>query len=96
MAENLHSGQYFEVEINADQSMNIVSSRDALNTYDLVEPNTRQILVLLTQLESTSGYNIKYAFKYRLFNRFFSNKTKHVPHISDSPNDLHRPISIQN
>ena len=67
-AENLNERAYFHVELDCVKSSNVVSTRpnQALLTIDSVPPQTRQVLILLSQLEPSKSYSVQYSIKYRL------------------------------
>ncbi len=63
VAENTDPKKYLHVEINAQEAENIVSTRQSLITIDSVPPLNRQVVILLTQLESSEGYKLSYTYK---------------------------------
>ena len=63
VAENTDTKKYLQVENNAQEAENIVSTRQSLITIDTVPPLNRQVVIILTQLESAEGYKLSYTYK---------------------------------
>ena len=66
VAENFNQNAFLHVELDCERSNNVVSTRQALTTKDSVQPLMRQVLIVLSHLEGSSGYSIQYSIKYRL------------------------------
>lgn len=102
VGENYNERSYLHIELNCENSSNVVSTRQALLTKDSVPPLHRQVLLLLTQLEGSSSYSIQYSIKYRLSSNpylntwpgnegvFFTNS----PSITKKTFGLHAPRSV--
>lgn len=102
VAENFNEHAYLHVELDCERSNNVVSTRQALLTKDSIPPLHRQVLILLTQLESSSSYSIQYSIKYRLSSNPYMNTwpgnegrmITNLPHINKQTFGLHAPRSV--
>lgn len=74
-AENLNERAHFHIELDCVKSNNVVSTRhnQALLTVDSLGPRSRQVLILLSQLEPNKSYSVQYSIKYRLSSNPFLN-----------------------
>jgi hypothetical protein len=101
VAENYNERAYLHVELDCEQSNNVVSTRQALTTKDSVQPLHRQVLIVLTHLEGTTGYSIQYSIKYRLSSNPYLNTwpgmegqmVTNLPSINKQTFGLHAPRS---
>lgn len=107
VAENCNEGFYLHIEVNCENSSNVVSTRRTLTCCDSVPPLHRQVLLVLTQLEGSSMYSINYSMKYRLSSNPYLNtwpglkgltgpRDMNVPTITSETFGLHAPRSIFN
>jgi calpain-15 len=104
VAENYNDNFFLHIELDCDNSSNVVSTRRALVTKDSVPPLHRQVLLVLTQLESSSSYSINYSMKYRLSSNPYLNtwpgaegmKAVNLPALKNETIGLHGPRSIFN
>jgi calpain-15 len=99
VAENLDPVHSFHVEITGDGSVNVVSTRQSLTTCDSVPPLYRQVLIILTQLESSESYSINYGFKIKLksqqcFNYRNEMNIMNFPRLNRNVSSLHSPRPI--
>jgi calpain-15 len=102
IAENCNERAYLHVELDCERSNNVVSTRQTLTTRDSVPPLHRQVLIVLSHLEGSSGYSIQYSIKYRLssnpyMNTWPGNEGKMVinlPPINTYTFGLHAPRSL--
>ena len=101
VANNTDPKKYLHVEINANGTENMVSTRQSLVTYDSVPPLHNQVLMLLTQLESNEGYKITYEYS-RSFksNQYFDFENEknitNFPKLNRCVVGLHSARKIQN
>jgi calpain-15 len=104
VAENYNENFFLHIELNCDNSSNVVSTRRTLITKDSVPPLHRQVLLVLTQLETSSSYSINYSMKYRLSSNPYLNtwpgsgglKEMNMPALKSEVFGLHAPRSIFN
>jgi len=102
IAENCNERAYLHVELDCERSNNVVSTRQTLTTKDSVPPLHRQVLIILTHLEGSSGYSIQYSIKYRLssnpyLNTWPGNEGQMItnkPEINKQTFGLHAPRSV--
>lgn len=102
IAENCNERAYLHVELDCERSNNVVSTRQTLTTKDSVPPLHRQVLIVLTHLEGSSGYSIQYSIKYRLSSNPFLNTwpgnegqmITNYPEINKQTFGLHAPRSV--
>lgn len=102
VAENLNERTFLHVELDCERSNNVVSTRQVLTTRDSVQPLHRQVLIVLTHLEGTSGYSIQYSIKYRLSSNPYLNTwpgvegqmVTNMPKINKQTFGLHAPRSV--
>ncbi len=98
IAENLDPYYYFQIEIQAGESTNMVSTRQSLFTYDSVPPLRKQVLMVLTHFEASCGYKIYYALKFKTTSNEYFNynnqRLKNYPEITKYVFGLHtaRPL----
>ena len=100
VANNIHKEKYYHVEINAEKSLNMVSTRNSLVTHDSVPPGYRQILMLLSKLESSEGYSLDYKYsgalkKDQCFNYDDQKNIMNFPKLNRKTFGLHAPRRIQ-
>jgi calpain-15 len=104
VAENYNDKFFLHIELDCDNSSNVVSTRRTLVTKDSVPPLHRQVLLVLTQLETSSSYSINYSMKYRLSSNPYLNtwpgaeghKEVNMPRLNTETFGLHSPRSIFN
>ena len=100
VANNTHERKYYHVEINAEKSTNMVSTRRNLITKDSVPPQHRQVIMLLTKLESSEGYSLKYKYsaghsKEQYFDFNDEKNIMNYPKLDRQVYGLHSPRRIQ-
>ena len=101
VAENLNQRTFLHVELDCERSNNVVSTRQVLTTKDSVQPLHRQVLIVLSHLEGSSGYSIQYSIKYRLSSNPYLNTwpgieglmATNLPEITKQTFGLHAPRS---
>jgi calpain-15 len=101
VAENFNQNAFLHVELDCERSNNVVSTRQALTTKDSVQPLMRQVLIVLSHLEGSSGYSIQYSIKYRLSSNPYLNTwpglegamVTNLPEITKKTFGLHAPRS---
>uniref|UniRef100_A0A915J2R5 Uncharacterized protein n=1 Tax=Romanomermis culicivorax TaxID=13658 RepID=A0A915J2R5_ROMCU len=64
VVENRNRNLFLVVKCDCSGSENVVSTRATLTTSDVVPPNHRQVIILLTQIEPTARYYIKHSLSY--------------------------------
>ena len=104
VAENCNDNVCLHIELDCENSVNVVSTRRTLITKDSVPPLHRQVLMVLTQLEGSSSYSINYSMKYRLSSNRFLNtwpgsegkREVNLPKITQETLALHAPRTVFN
>ena len=102
VAENCNDRMFLHVELDCERSENVVSTRQALTTRDSVPPLHRQVLLVLTHLETSSGFSIQFNIKYRnssnpYMNNFPGSDGQSItnrPEINKQTFGLHAPRSV--
>eukprot|EP00118_Oscarella_pearsei_P021927 m.249877 g.249877 ORF g.249877 m.249877 type:complete len:175 (+) comp40307_c0_seq66:2673-3197(+) len=94
--ENRNPDLVLTLELDCSESMNMVSSRNDLQTKDAVLPRSWQVILILTQLERTSGYNMR--LKQRVagspYQGYVDGAALHQPPLTQSNRLLHQSYSI--
>ena len=102
VAENKNPNMHLHVELDCQKSANVVSTRQILITRDSVPPLHRQVLMVLTHLEASSGFSIQYNIRYRnstipYLNSFLGedgHKCINQPEINKQTLGIHAPRYI--
>lgn len=97
--ENRHDNRFVHASCNCQQSYNVVSTRGQLLTVDSVPPLHRQVIIVLTQLEGSSGFSITHRLSHRLshsatLGEWASGEVAHSPVILANVAGLHLPRPI--
>ncbi|XP_044254204.1 calpain-D-like isoform X1 [Tribolium madens] len=96
MVENRHENKWIHVKCDCQESYNVVSTRGTLKTVDSVPPLTRQVIIVLTQLEGSGGFSIAHRLTHRLANSqglydWGPPGTCHDPELDYQTSGLHMP-----
>ncbi|XP_060530957.1 calpain-D-like [Cylas formicarius] len=96
MVENRHENKWIHVKCDCQESYNVVSTRGTLKTVDSVPPLTRQVIIVLTQLEGSGGFSIAHRLTHRLANSHTLHDwgpqgVCHVPELDHQTTGLHSP-----
>nr|CAH7745419.1 unnamed protein product [Callosobruchus chinensis] len=96
MVENRHENKWIHVKCDCQESYNVVSTRGTLRTVDSVPPLTRQVIIVLTQLEGSGGFSIAHRLTHRLANSqglydWGPEGASHVPELDYQTVGLHSP-----
>nr|XP_023014057.1 calpain-D-like [Leptinotarsa decemlineata] len=96
MVENRHENKWIHVKCDCQESYNVVSTRGTLKTVDSVPPLTRQVIIVLTQLEGSGGFSIAHRLTHRLANSEGLHDWgpigwSHDPELDYQTNGLHSP-----
>ncbi|KAK6637651.1 hypothetical protein RUM44_008073 [Polyplax serrata] len=99
VVENRHQNKWIHVKCNCQESFNVVSTRGELMTVDSVPPLHRQVIIVLTQLEVSGGYQIAHRLIHRLahssvLNDWGPQNQSHCPPIDKQVEGLHSPRLI--
>eukprot|EP00112_Aurelia_sp_Birch-Aquarium-sp1_P002218 Seg1238.1 transcript_id=Seg1238.1/GoldUCD/mRNA.D3Y31 product=Calpain-D protein_id=Seg1238.1/GoldUCD/D3Y31 len=95
-AENRRSDMCLHLDCNCSESFNVVSSRGCLETHDVLPPLSRQIVILLTQLEGNEGYSVSHKLKFRIAteNGFGSKSAIQNPPVTQDLKGLHEVMPL--
>lgn len=96
MVENRHENKWIHVKCDCQESYNVVSTRGTLKTVDSVPPLTRQVIIVLTQLEGSGGFSIAHRLTHRLANSHGLHDwgpigSSHDPELDHQTTGLHSP-----
>ncbi|CAH1174104.1 unnamed protein product [Phaedon cochleariae] len=96
MVENRHENKWIHVKCDCQESYNVVSTRGTLRTVDSVPPMTRQVIIVLTQLEGSGGFSIAHRLTHRLANGeglhdWDPMGCSHNPELDHQTEGLHSP-----
>ncbi|CAG9837189.1 unnamed protein product [Diabrotica balteata] len=96
MVENRHENKWIHVKCDCQESYNVVSTRGTLKTVDSVPPLTRQVIIVLTQLEGSGGFSIAHRLTHRLANSQGLHDwgpigSSHDPELDHQTTGLHSP-----
>ncbi|CAG9859279.1 unnamed protein product [Phyllotreta striolata] len=96
MVENRHENKWIHVKCDCQESYNVVSTRGTLRTVDSVPPLTRQVIIVLTQLEGSGGFSIAHRLTHRLANSqglhdWGPAGSIHDPELDHQTTGLHSP-----
>ncbi|XP_076053464.1 calpain-D-like isoform X2 [Oratosquilla oratoria] len=99
MVENRHPDKCIQVMCDCRESYNVVSTRAQLKTVDSVPPLHRQVIIVLTQLESSGGFSIAHRLTHRSshsggLHDWGPPGTNHDPPIDATTLGLHTPRPI--
>nr|XP_045624672.1 calpain-D-like isoform X2 [Procambarus clarkii] len=99
MVENRHPDKCIQVMCDCRESYNVVSTRAQLKTVDSVPPLHRQVIIVLTQLESSGGFSIAHRLTHRPshsagLHDWGPPGTNHDPAIDGLTHGLHSPRPI--
>ncbi|XP_069976804.1 calpain-D-like [Penaeus vannamei] len=99
MVENRHPDKCIQVMCDCRESYNVVSTRAQLKTVDSVPPLHRQVIIVLTQLESSGGFSIAHRLTHRPshspgLHDWGPPGTNHEPPIDAPTHGLHAPRPI--
>ncbi|XP_044748466.1 calpain-D [Coccinella septempunctata] len=101
VVENRHENKWLHVRCNCCESYNVVSTRGSLEAIDSIPPMTRQVIIVLTQLEGVGGFSIAHRLTHRTSNSptlydWGPEGRSHNPELDYQTIGLHspRPISI--
>ncbi|CAL4119259.1 unnamed protein product, partial [Meganyctiphanes norvegica] len=99
MVENRHPDKCIQVMCDCRESYNVVSTRAQLKTVDSVPPLHRQVIIVLTQLESSGGFSIAHRLTHRPshsagLHDWGPPGTNHDPVIDAHTHGLHAPRPI--
>ncbi|KAK3894566.1 hypothetical protein Pcinc_001721 [Petrolisthes cinctipes] len=99
MVENRHPDKCIQVMCDCRESYNVVSTRAQLKTVDSVPPLHRQVIIVLTQLESSGGFSIAHRLTHRPshsggLHDWGPPGTNHDPTIDGLTHGLHSPRPI--
>lgn len=105
MVENSSSNMHIVVKCDCRTSQNVVCTRGSMQTVDVIPPMHRQIVLVMSQMEASSGYSIKYSLWYMESRHSamgnwappgFGYHELHAPGIGDDIKGLHLPRPIPN
>ena len=103
LVENRHSYKYVHFHFRCNVSRNaLISRRDfQQESFDVIPPNYRQIIVAISRKSPSSSFLVGHDFQYVLSSQYVIKqgegaKEKHWPKIdeSQSSNDIHLPQAI--
>ncbi|XP_018024321.1 uncharacterized protein LOC108680075 [Hyalella azteca] len=99
VVENRHPDMCILVICDCHESYNVVSTRAELRTVDSVPPLHRQVIIVLTQLESGGGFSIAHRLTHRPshspgLHDWGPPHTNHHPAIDGNVYGLHAPRPI--
>ncbi|KAL7636707.1 UNVERIFIED_CONTAM: hypothetical protein RMT77_012459 [Armadillidium vulgare] len=99
MVENRHPDKCIQAMCDCQESYNVVSTRGHLKTVDSIPPLHRQVIIVLTQLESSGGFSIAHRLTHRPshspgLHDWGPPGTNHDPPIDKHMHGLHAPRPI--
>ncbi|XP_045479143.1 calpain-D [Harmonia axyridis] len=99
MVENRHENKWLHVRCNCCESYNVVSTRGSLEAIDSIPPMTRQVIIVLTQLEGVGGFSIAHRLTHRTSNSptlydWGPEGRSHNPELDSQTIGLHSPRPI--
>ncbi|XP_062514426.1 calpain-15-like isoform X2 [Corticium candelabrum] len=94
--ENRNHTITFKLECSCSGSMNMVCTRLEMDTVDYIPALHRQISLVLTQLERTSGYGITFQSRFGSVpgHHHIDPTDLHVPPLTDKNRLLHQPYPL--
>ncbi|XP_078481907.1 uncharacterized protein LOC778758 isoform X1 [Ciona intestinalis] len=97
VAENRHESSCFHIRCETTCN-NLVSSRGSLYTADSVPPLHRQVIMILSQVDSYSGFSVKHKLTHRMagngvqdLGNWRPRSVKHDPALTLDVANLHQP-----
>lgn len=85
--ENRNKDSFLDVLFDATESLNLATTRGALLTQDTIPPTSRQLINILSHLDSNTSYYLSYQLSYRLSNQSISVHNPEINHVKS----LHSP-----
>ncbi|XP_076118272.1 calpain-15-like [Mytilus galloprovincialis] len=100
IVENKDKKKYISVKEDCSKSRNLRSTRGFMLTQDVISPGHRQLIFLLTEIDSKAGYNYNLSSSYISNDSstldYYGHKTKsHLPEIPRELECLHIPRQIR-
>ncbi|CAB4064322.1 CAPN15 [Lepeophtheirus salmonis] len=99
VVENRHPEAWINIKFNSQESYNLVSSRGDLVTIDTIPPCYRQVIIVLTQLESSRSFSMSNRLIHRQsytddLHDWGPPGCCHIPQIDSRLEGLHMPRPI--
>ena len=95
VVENRFHDKRIQVICDCSESMNVVSTREVLKTIDSIPPRSRQVIIILTQLEGIGGFSISHRLTHRLSTSSglsdWGGGVNHIPQLNARVFPLHAP-----
>ncbi|XP_074649686.1 calpain-15-like [Tubulanus polymorphus] len=95
VVENRHPDRFLHIKCNCSESHNVVSTRGDMFTIDSIAPLHRQVVMVLSQLETTEGYAIAHRLLHRLSSKHslsdWGQGQINIPYLCDEVRGLHEP-----